>query len=125
MTRRRPSRHPRIRGPTRSGTDPLGDLPDSPSEEIEAFAGAETPAVEDRRREALRAVYAYLRRHEQATRDDLEADVFPEASGAYQRPEDWWNDLVRPGLETLPGVTSGESGDAWRVAGGHETAPSE
>lgn len=111
--------------PPDPGTDPAGPLPDSPTEEIEAFVGAETPEVEQQRREALRAVYAYLRRHGPATRDDLETDVFSSERGGYQRPEDWWDDLVRPGLDTLPGVTRQETEDAWRFTGGQEAPSSE
>lgn len=96
--------------------DPSGDLAASPMAEVEAFAGAESPAVERERRSAIREVYGYLRQHGPATREDLQDDVFPDASGGYPTPEEWWDDLVRPGLDTLPGVNYREADDAYAVS---------
>lgn len=100
--------------------DPFGSMPASPEDEIEAFARAETPETERRRREAIRQVYAYLREHDRATRETLESAVFPDASGSYERSEDWWDDLVRPGLESIPAVTYDDDRDEWQLSGATE-----
>lgn len=95
--------------------DPFGSMPSSPAAEVEAVAAAESPEIEQHRRKAIRRIYEYLRQHGPATRADLEADVFPDATGAYKRPDAWWDELVRPGLETIPAVVRLPDGDAWDV----------
>lgn len=104
--------------------DPFGSMPSSPEGEVEAFVAAETPDVEQRRREAIRRVYEYLRQHGPATRADLEADVFPDATGTYERSDTWWDELVRPGLGTIPAVDRLPNGDAWDVSEDGADSPS-
>lgn len=95
-----------------------------PADEIEAFDPPGTPEQKERRREALRRAHAFLRDRGHATRAEFESAVFPEARGAYERPDDgWWERVVRPGLARLPDVEpvddsgDGDGGDEWRYAG--------
>lgn len=103
--------------------DPTGPIDESAADAIEAFDPPGTADEKERRREALRQAYAYLRDRGRADRKDIASDVFPEASGGYDDSRIWWEQVVRPGLETLPGVESqGEDGE-WRFAEGEDEAP--
>lgn len=83
---------------------------------IEAFDPPGTLEEKDLRRGALRRAYNYLRRRGRARRTDFESDVFPEAPGGYESPDEgWWRDVVRPGLDALPDVEAVGEGDEWRI----------
>lgn len=103
--------------------DTMGPIYESATDTIEAFDPPGTTDEKERRREALRRAYAYLRDSGSADREDLTSDVFPEASGGYDQPRAWWEQVVRPGLETLPGVVPpGENGE-WRFTEDEGEAP--
>lgn len=97
--------------------DTLGPLHESVVDAIELFEPPGDVEETEPRRDALRYAYDYVRRSERAERGDLVSDVFPDASGAYEEPEQWWEELIRPGLGTLPGVESSGDGEAWRFTG--------
>lgn len=91
-------------------------LPDA----IRAFDPPGTPEEKERRRGALHGAYVYLRRRGRATREDLESDVFPVATGAYDRPDDgWWSEVVRPGFDHLAVAepVEGSDGEEWTYTG--------
>lgn len=78
---------------------------------IDAFEPPGTPGERNRRREALRRAYAYLRERETARQEDFESDVFPEAPAGYDSPADgWWDQVVAPALRSLSDVTADEGG---------------
>lgn len=99
--------------------DPQAEEDDAAAETIEAFDPPGTAEERDLRREALRAAYAYLRKRGTARREDIESDVFAEWPAGYDDVDDWWEEVVRPGLSELPAVESpDEEGDgAWRHLG--------
>lgn len=96
-----------------------------PTSAIQAFDPPGTPDQAELRREALRHAYAYVRDRGQAGREQLVEDVFPEAQGAYESPEDgWWSEVVEPGLASIPGVE--RAGDEeFSYVGRSEYAPEE
>lgn len=95
--------------------DPVGSVRQTPPDVTEAFDPPGTPQEVDSRRDALRQVHEYLRTGGPADREDVQTDVFPEASAAYDRPDEWWDELVRPGLEAFEGVIFREEDGTWRV----------
>jgi hypothetical protein len=98
-------------GPTEPPHDPAPDG-------IEAFDPSGTAEERDLRRGALRRAYVYLRKRRTARREDFEDDVFPQAPGAYDGPDEgWWEDVVCPGLDTLPNVATSERDGKWRFTG--------
>lgn len=106
-------------GPTEPPHDPAPD-------EIEAFDPPGTAEERDLRRGALRRAYVYLRKRGTARREDFEDDVFPQAPGAYDSPDEgWWEDVVRPGLDTLPDVATPEGDGEWRFTGDDSADASE
>lgn len=94
--------------------DTMGPIYESATDTIEAFDPPGTADEKERRREALRQAYAYLRNSGRADREDLTSDVFPEASGGYDDSRMWWEQVIKPGLETLPGVVSPDEDGEWR-----------
>lgn len=95
---------------------PLEPITDATADVLEAFDPPGTPDEQALRREALRHTYAYLRERGGAGREEFEADVFPGASGAYDSPDDWWDEVIRPGLEAHPGIIASEEDDGWRFS---------
>jgi len=72
----------------------------------------------ERRREAVRTAYLYLRKRGRADREDFVADVHPEAPGEYADPDDgWWDEVIRPGLDRLPNVEYDADAEMWAYAG--------
>ncbi|WP_225332965.1 hypothetical protein [Halomicrobium urmianum] len=95
-----------------------------PTSAIEAFDPPGTPDQAELRREALRHAYAYVRDRGQAGREQLVADVFPVAQGAYDSPDaGWWSEVVEPGLASIPGVE--RAGEEFSYVGRSEYAPEE
>ncbi len=82
---------------------------------LEGFDPPGDPRQKERRRGLVRRAYAYLRKQGAATREEFVADVYATTPADYDDPEDWWEEVVRPGLETLPTVE--RDGDEWRFAG--------
>lgn len=95
--------------PQETVPEPLHErMPDA----IQAFAPPGTPEEKERRRGALHRAYLYLQRRERARRSDFENDVFPEAPGGYEGPDEgWWDEVVRPGLDALPDAELVDGGD--------------
>lgn len=83
---------------------------------IEAFDPPDTAEERDRRRGALHEAYLYLRKHGPASREDVVEDVFTELPAGYDDPEDWWGEVVGPGLGRLPDVEHTDGG-RWRFTG--------
>jgi len=82
------------------------------------------PTEVERRREAVRTAYLYLRKRGRADREAFVADVHPEAPGEYADPDvGWWNDVIRPGLERLPDVEHDADADAWTYTGDPDDRP--
>jgi hypothetical protein len=87
---------------------------------IRAFDPPGTPEEKARRRGALHQAYVYLRRRGRATREDLDADVFPGASGVYEAPDDgWWSEGIRPGFDRRPVAepVEGSDDEEWTYTG--------
>lgn len=82
---------------------------------IEAFDPPGSSADQERRREALRAAYTYLRKRTTADREDFETDVYPEHPGAYEAPNDWWEEVIEPGLDAVSDVETHD--EEWRFVG--------
>lgn len=96
-------------------------LPDRSAEAVEAFDPPGTPDERDRRREAVRRAYAYLRTQGRASRADIESAVFPEAPGGYDNPDEgWWADVVAPGLGALDDVEPTGEGEEWQFTGAND-----
>ena len=103
--------------------DEPAPISDDVADAIDAIDLPGEPAESERRRESLRTAYLYLRKRGRADRDDFAADVHPEASGDYADPGDWWDEVIRPGLETLPDVEHDEDADAWVFTGDPDERP--
>jgi hypothetical protein len=75
-------------------------------------------ALDADRREAVRAMYAYLAEHGSARKSDFANDVFPEHPAGYTSIGGWWNRLGKEALASLPGVEKPAEGrPIWRFSG--------
>lgn len=64
---------------------------------------------------AVRAAFSLLRRRESATAEEIEAVVYQDHTAGYDSAAEWWDELVDPVFEELPGVEREEDGeDRWR-----------
>lgn len=88
---------------------------ESPIDAIETFDPPGSSTNRERKREALRAAYRYLRTHDSAESDDFKTDVFPNHPAAYEDPNDWWQEVISSGLEVVPDVAVQD--DEWRFVG--------
>ena len=83
----------------------LADIVDAVADDTLPGSGAKL----DARREALRAVVAYLRDHGTATPADLRRDVYPDHRGGYTEGKDparsWWKNAMYPALAEIAGRT--------------------
>ena len=104
--------------------DEPAPISDDVADAVDAIDLPGSPEEAERRRESLRTAYLYLRKRGRADRDDFAADVHPEAPGDYADPsEGWWEDVIKPGLETLPDVEYDEDADAWVFTGDPDERP--
>ncbi|PSP75645.1 hypothetical protein BRC81_14760 [Halobacteriales archaeon QS_1_68_20] len=94
--------------------DPSAQLP-SEVPGLEAFDPPGDTRQKERRRGLVRRAYAYLREQGAATRENFVADVYSTTPADYEDPDDRWEQVVGPGLETLPTVE--KDGDVRRFAG--------
>lgn len=94
------------------------------AELIETVADETTPESGEHleeRREAVRAVVAYLRERGSAAPADLRGDVYPDHPAGYTEGEDparsWWENAVRPALRALAdrtdAVREADRSDEW------------
>lgn len=67
----------------------------------------------DAERRAIRRVFARLVELGEVSATAAKERVYPEDDAGYGSPDAWWDDLVRPGLEALPGVER-VGGERWR-----------
>ncbi|MFC6727503.1 hypothetical protein ACFQDG_02470 [Natronoarchaeum mannanilyticum] len=89
---------------------------------IDAFDLPGDATEKERRREAVRTAYLYLRKRGRADQDDFVADVHPEAPGEYADPDEgWWDEVIRPGLDRIPDVEY--DAEAWTYAGDPDDRP--
>lgn len=94
-----------------------GDVPDSP-EEIDIDEALDGLDLDADRREAVRAMYAYLAEHGTARKSDFTDDVYPKYPAGYGSPGGWWNRLGKEALASLPGVSKPAEGrPTWRFSG--------
>lgn len=101
--------------PPEPGETTVGRPDDPPTEAVESFDPPGTADDRAERRAALRAAYEYLRERGIVHRSEFRVNVFPEATGGYESPNDgWWEDVVGPGLESLPGPQYDDEDDVWR-----------
>jgi len=96
--------------------------PHAPRERSDAPADLEAAidatGLDVERREALRAMYAYLREHGSARKSDFTSDVYSEHPAGYGSPGGWWNKLGKEALASLPGVSKPAEGrPTWRFSG--------
>lgn len=106
-------------------TDPQGPVRRTPAEALEAFEPPGTAEQRERRRAAVLAAYRYLREQGRADRAAIESAVHSAAHGGYDRPGDWWEEVVRPGLEELPGVSEVGEGEEWVYTADRDPPPPE
>lgn len=116
--------------PAEPGEESVNPPYQLPTDAIQTFDPPGMPEQKDRRREALRHAYGYLReqagadqgegpangerrsREQGVSRQAFVEDVYPEYRGAYEEPDDgWWEEVIRPGLLSLPGVEQAEAAD--------------
>ncbi|WP_324759757.1 helix-turn-helix domain-containing protein [Haloarcula montana] len=99
-------------GPAELPRDPLVDI---------SIANADLPGsgeLLERRRDALRASYDYLREHPDTDHGAFLNDVFPEHPAGYTTADEWW-DAIGPALESLPDVEiASDSDHVWHYGGG-------
>lgn len=97
--------------------EPRGpEVTDEPTiDAIETFDPPGSSADQERKREALRAAYTYLRKRTSADKEDFKSDVFPEHPGTYENPDNWWREVISPGLEAVSDVETHD--DEWRFVG--------
>ena len=88
-------------GAPAAASETLADLVDDVGDDTLPGSGAKLEA----RRDALRAVVAYLREHGTATPADLRRDVYPDHDGRYVDGKDparsWWKNAMYPALADL------------------------
>jgi len=97
-------------------------IDDAVADAIDAIDLPGDATEKERRREAVRTAYLYLRKRGRADREDFVADVHPEAPGEYADPDGgWWEEVIRPGLERLPDVE--RDANAWSYAGTPDDRP--
>jgi hypothetical protein len=92
-------------------------MDDSPSVEaaVNSFEGtASTATLKERQRTALYATYEYLRDHGRTRKETIIDDVYPAHPAGYADAQQWWEELLRPGLQRLPGVTYQQSPERWQ-----------
>lgn len=92
-------------------------MDDSPSVEaaVNSFEGtASTATLKERQRTALYATYEYLRDHGRTGKETIIDDVYPAHPAGYADAQQWWEELLRPGLQRLPGVTYQQSPERWQ-----------
>lgn len=101
--------------PPEPGEETTGRPYEPPTDDLEAFDPPGTPEQKEQRREALRVAYEHLRDRGRVDRSELVDEVFPTAPGAYEEPSDgWWDEVVRPGFELLPGVEPADGDEVWQ-----------
>ncbi|WP_135821894.1 hypothetical protein [Halostella litorea] len=98
-----------LRERTPEGTVEAGDAVDRAVARM-AFPGA-SRMMRDWRRDAVRAVVAFLREDGPATADGIVGAVYPPHSAGYDDRDAWW-DCVRPRLLAVPGVAHDDG--EWR-----------
>jgi len=82
---------------------------------INAFEGTASAApLKERQRTALYAAYRYLRDRGTAKKDAIVGDVYPDHPAGYEDAQQWWEELLRPGLQELPGVTYQQNSGRWQ-----------
>lgn len=114
--------------PPDPGTDRLEPVEEPVADAIRLFDPPGGPEETEPRRDALRLAYDYLRSSGRANRAEFESDVYPDAAGGYDDPAEWWEQVIRPGLETLPGVEApggGGDGDGEGNGGSDRNGDSE
>lgn len=62
-------------------------------------------------RTAVGAAFDLLVREGELTADEIENRAYPDHDAGYESASEWWNDLVRPALESLPGVEQSDGAD--------------
>ncbi len=104
--------------PAEPGEEPSNPPYELPTDVIETFDPPGMPEQQDRRREALRHAYGYLREAGEADREELVDEVYPSYRGAYEEPDDgWWTEVVEPGFERLPGAERSGDDETWAFVG--------
>jgi|GEM_PF-235429 len=100
--------HNLLRAPGDGSADDRIDTPEEVEAAIQSFQ------VRPDRTDAIRAAFAYLRHWDEATADEIAADVYDEHPAGYPDPDAWWNQFVREYLAELPGVQRPDDGETWR-----------
>lgn len=107
---------------TRSGRRVLLSSSDEyEDEEIDVPAGVERSisalALRPDAEKAVRNAFSFLQKWDEATASEIKDGVFSEKSAGMDDPDEWWDDLIRDALASLPGVEPPENGGRWRYEG--------
>ncbi|WP_117595159.1 hypothetical protein [Haloprofundus halophilus] len=116
--------------PDANGSRPqVPDDPTDPSEDavdavIQAFdyPGVEGDRVKTKNRLGVERAFEYLQEHAEADVEDLKDQFTPSAygrqEGHFANPHDWFREVGRPVLRSLPGVDPPRvAGQPWRYVG--------
>gem|GEM_PF-866297 len=69
---------------------------------------------EEKRREAIKAAYEFLRNRRDAAKQDFIENVFTEYAAGYSNARAWWEKLIRPALKQFPTAQSPSQGGSWK-----------
>jgi DNA-binding Lrp family transcriptional regulator len=69
--------------------------------------------TEEKRREAIKAAYEFLRNRREAAKQDFIENIFTEYGAGYSSARAWWEKLIRPALKQFPTVKSPPQGGSW------------
>ena len=105
--------------PDRSGVAPTDGQEDAP-DAVDAAAAAEgwDGAGLDARKEAGRAVLAYLRKHGSVSQQEAKEEIHPEHPVGGQSPDTWYRKTIRPVLNEAPEVEYDSSERAYTLTEG-------
>lgn len=99
----------------RGSVDQADDVDDGLIDSV--VESADIPGSGERevqRREALRRVLEYIRKHDEASPSEIKETFFGEFSGGYESPRSWWKNCIYKGLRESGVVeTGGEGSRVW------------
>ena len=91
------------------------NAPSSVEAAVSSFEGTASAAtLKERQRMALYAAYRYLRDRGTARGETIVRDVYPDYPAGYADAQQWWEELLRPGLQRLPGVMYRQTDETWQ-----------
>lgn len=103
-----------------TSTPDIDERIDTPAEIEQAIGECDLRTDEA---DAVRHVFAFLQYWGRVTETEILDAVYSEAPAGRDTPQQWWDEVVREPLASLPGVEQpSDEGEAWRYAGTPEVS---